>query len=157
MIDRAPDLFAPPPHAHHVTARDGEAFVWQISPRIVLKKASGILSGPLIQCFVDFFQPILKPGARIRVFGDLAGLTHYTAEARELATAFTIARRSAVDSIHLLGESKFLALAFGSYGSNVGPGVVSVYSDRDSFLRSLARALNEPPQIPGAPRAALLP
>jgi hypothetical protein len=151
MIDpaseRSSDPFEPPPHAHHVTARDGEAFVWQIAPRIVLKKASGILSGPLIQCFVDFFQPILKPGARIRVFGDLAGLTHYTAEARELATAFTVARRSAVDSIHLLGESKFLALAFGAYGANVGPGMVFVYSDRDSFLRSLAQALNELPDL----------
>jgi hypothetical protein len=151
------DPFQPPPYAHHVAVRDGEAFIWQISPDIVLKKASGILSGPLIQCYVDFFQPILKPGARFRIFGDLARLTHYTAEARELATAFTIARRSAVDSIHLLGESKFLALAFGAYGSNVGPGVVYVYSDRRSFLRSLEQAMNEPPRIPASPQAVLPP
>jgi hypothetical protein len=137
------DPFEPPLDAHHVTTRDGEAFIWQVSPDIVLKKASGILSGPLIQCFVDFFEPILKPGARVRVFADFARLTHYTAEARELSTAFTIERRSALDSIHLLGESKYLALAFGSYRYNVGRQLVFVYADRESFLRSLDQVMNE--------------
>jgi hypothetical protein len=137
--------FEPPPDAHHAIARDGEAFIWQVSPHVVLKKAAGILSGPLIQCFVDYFNPILKPGARIRVFGDFAGITAYTAEARELATAFTNEHRSAVDSIHLLGASKYLALAFGSYGRDIGSDLVFVYSDRESFLHSLRQAMNEPP------------
>jgi hypothetical protein len=139
------DPFEPPPDAHHVTVRNAEGFIWQVSPDIVLQKAGGILSGPLMQYFLDFFEPILRPGARIRIFADFARLTHYTTEGRELATAFTIDRRSALDSIHILGESKYLALAFGSFRDNVGADRVFVYSDRESFLRSFDQAMKQGP------------
>jgi hypothetical protein len=143
-LRRTADPFEPPPGAYHATARDGEAFIWQVAPNVVLKKAGGVLSEPLIQCYVDFFTPILNPGAGIQVFGDFAGITDYTAEARQLATAFTTEHRSAVERIHLLGASKYLALAFGCYEREAGADLVFVYSARESFLHSLAQALNEP-------------
>lgn len=137
------DPFEPPADASHVTTADGEAFIWQPLPGIVLQKASGVLSSPLIETFLGFYAPILKPGARIQVFDDFAMLTHYTKEARDLVTAFTVERRSALEAIHVLIASKYMALGLTAFGYGVGEDLVFTYSDRKSFLRSLAKATGE--------------
>jgi len=137
------DRFDPPSEASHLTTADGEAFIWQPLPGIVLQKASGVLSLPLMQAFLGFYEPILKPGARVQVFDDFATLTHYTKEARDLVTAFTTAHRSALEAIHILIASKYLALGVTSFGYGVGEDLIFTYSDRRSFLGSLENAIGQ--------------
>ena len=141
------DPFEPSPSASHITARDGEAFIRQPRPGVVLQKAVGVLSLPLMQGFIEFFAPILTPGAGVQVFADFARLTHYTAEARDLVTTFTVERRRAMDGIHILLGSKHLALGINSFRYAVGEDLVFAYSDRGSFLGSLDKAMN-PQQRP---------
>ena len=133
------DPFEPSLHASHFTARDGEAFIWEPRPGVVLQKAVGILSLPLMQGFVEFFAPILKPGAGVQVFADFAGLTRYTAEARDLVTRFSIERRDAMHGSHILMGSKDLALGINSFRYALGADLVFAYSDRGSFLGSLRK------------------
>jgi hypothetical protein len=130
----------PPADAHHAAATNGEGFIWQPHRRVVIQKATGILSLPLAQCFADFYRPILTPGAHVQIFDDFARLTHYTREAREFLTDFTLERLFAVDAIHFLLSSKFMALGVSAFKHDIGDDRVHAYSDRDSFLRSLADA-----------------
>lgn len=134
----------PPSDAHHAVAPDGEAFIWQPAAGVVVQKATGILSLPLAHCFIDFYRPILKPGVRVQIFDDFPLLTHYTRDAREFITAFTLERLFAVDVIHFLLASKFMALGISAFKHDIGDQHVRTYSDRASFLRSYDAAMLEP-------------
>ena len=138
------DPLAPPPDAHHAVVSDGEVFIWQPRSGIVVQKAAGILSLPLARCFADFYRPILQPGTHVQIFDDFVELTHYTREAREFLTDLTLERLFAVDVIHFLLSSKFMALGIGAFKHDVGDFRVLTYSDRESFLRSFAQAMAEP-------------
>ena len=138
------DPLLPPADAHHAVTLDGEAFIWQPGPRVVVQKAVGVLSLPLATCFVDFYRPILTPGLHLQVFDDFSSLTHYTREAREVLTAFTVERIFAVDIIHFLLSSKYMALGVDAFKHGVGDEHVATYSDRASFLRSFAEAMSMP-------------
>jgi hypothetical protein len=135
------DPLEPPPYAHHAVVTDGEAFIWQPGTGIVVQKATGILSLPLAHCFADFYLPILIPGANLRIFDDFALLTHYTREAREFLTVLTNEHLFAIDVIHFLLNSKFMALGISAFRQDVGVEHVRTYADRQSFLRSYAQAM----------------
>lgn len=146
MTDPMTDPFEPPcPDASHMTARDGEAFIWEPRNGVVLQKAVGLLSLPLMQGFLKFFSPRLTPGAGVQVFADYERLTQYTKEARDLVAAFTNERRFALERIHLLIGSKYLALGVNSFRYAVGGELVFTYSDRESFLGSLDKAMTGTP------------
>jgi hypothetical protein len=132
----------PPAHAHHVSVSDGEAFIWQARPGVAVQRATGILSLPLAYCFAGFYRPILVPGAWFRIFNDFARVTHYTREAREYLTEFTLQRLFAVETIHFLMSSKLLALGVSVFKHDIGAEHVFTYADRSSFLRSYAQAMN---------------
>lgn len=142
--DAAPDPFVPPPDAHSAKALDGQGFIWQPHPHVVVQKASGILSLPLAQCFADFYRPRLVPGACVRIFNDFAMLLEYTREAREYLTEFTLERLFAVEVIHFLLASKVMALGVSAFKHDIGDEHVRAYSDRESFLRSYMTALRAP-------------
>jgi hypothetical protein len=138
------DPLHPPADAHHAIALDGEAFIWQPGPGVVVQSAAGILSLPLATCFADFYRPILRPGTHFQIFDDFTSLTHYTREARDLLTAFTIERVFAVDTIHVLFSSKYMALGIDAFKHGIGDEHVATYSDRASFLQSLTEAMGTP-------------
>src|SRR6185436_10128681 len=100
------DPLAPPPDAHSAHVQDGLVFIWQPHTNVVVQKASGILSVPLAECFVEFYRPRLVPGACVRIFNDFAMLTEYTREAREYLTEFSRERLFAIDHLHFLLASK---------------------------------------------------
>jgi len=134
------DPFEPPRDAHHAIVADGEVFIWQPQASIVVQKASGILSLPLARCFADFYRPILKPGTHVRIFDDFVSLTHYTREAREFLTEFTLEHLFAVEVIHFLISSKFMALGVSAFKHDIGDEHVLTYWDPESFRRSFAQA-----------------
>ena len=138
------DPLEPPPDAHHAVVPDGEVFIWQPRPDIVVQKAAGILSLPLAECFAAFYRPILSAGAHVRIFDDFAQLTYYTREARELLTELTLERLFAIDVIHFLLSSKFMALGVSAFKHDIGSERVRAYSDRKSFLASFAQAMAAP-------------
>jgi hypothetical protein len=138
------DPFEPPSDAHHAVVFDGEVFIWEPRPDVVVQKAAGILSLPLAQCFVDFYSPILNPGRHVRIFDDFAGLSYYTRDARELLTRFTLERLFAVDVIHFLLASKYMALGVSAFKHDIGDEHVLVYSDRASFLVSFEKTMAAP-------------
>jgi hypothetical protein len=140
------ERMTPPPSAQHIIVQEGEAFIWEPQSEVVVQVARGVLSLPLAHCFADFYRPILVPGVRVRIFDDFEGLTHYTREAREHLTRFTLERLSTVEVIHVLLSSKFMALGVGAFKHDIGDERVHVYSDRESFLRSFAETL----QLAGA-------
>jgi hypothetical protein len=141
------DPFERPLYASHITARDGEAFIWEPRPGVVLQKAIGLLSLPLMRGFIAFLAPRLAPGAGVQVFADFARLTRYTKEARDLVTAFSIERRNALNRIHILIGSKDLALGINSFRYAVGEDLVFAYSERGSFLGSLEKAMSGTPAV----------
>jgi hypothetical protein len=148
MTEPMTDPFEPPSSdASHMIARDGEAFIWEPRIGVVLQKAVGVLSLPLMQGFLKFFSPRLTPGAGVQVFADYERLTHYTKEARDLVAAFTNERRVALERIHLLIGSKYLALGVNSFRYAVGGDLVFTYSDRESFLGSLDKAMTGRPAV----------
>ena len=138
------DPLTPPPSAHHVAVPGGEAYIWQLPHDIVVQKARGVLSIGLAHCFGDFYLPILKPGASIRIFDDFELLHHYTREAREYLTELTQNHIYAIERIHFLLSSKFMALGVSAFKHDIGDELVRVYFDRESFVRSYERALREP-------------
>jgi len=131
----------PPPTAHHIAVPGGEAYIWQLPHGVVVQKAKGVLSIALAQCFGDFYQPILTPGASVRIFDDFELLHHYTRDAREYLTELTLERLYAIESIHFLLSSKFMALGVGAFKHAIGDEFVRVYFERESFVRSYERAL----------------
>jgi hypothetical protein len=135
------DSLAPPDNAHHIVVGDGEAFIWQPSDRVVVQKASGVLSLPLAECFGDFYKPILLPGTRIEIFDDFADLTLYTRDAREYLTNLTLERLPTIDAIHFLLTSKLLALGVSAFKHQIGDERVRIYAERESFLRSYEHAV----------------
>jgi hypothetical protein len=138
------DPFEPPPEANHAVVNDGEVFIWQPRPGIIVQKAAGILSLPLAQCFVRFYRPVLSAGTPVRVFDDFALLTHYTRDARELLTELTREYLFVIQAIHFLLSSKFMALGVSAFKHSVGDALVHAYTDRASFLLSFERAMAAP-------------
>jgi hypothetical protein len=134
------DPFDPPPHARHELDSRGEVFVWQARPGLVVERCTGVLTLPLALCISDFLGPLLVPGTKWLLFGDFERLTHYTREAREYLSAFSLERLATLDAIHCLISSKFVALGLSVFRDEVGGELVRVYSDRTSFLRSFAGA-----------------
>jgi hypothetical protein len=130
-----------------VVTADGEASIWMPTPRVVVQHARGILSITIARCFTDFYRPILVGDAKVDIFDDFEGLTHYAREAREHLTAFTRERFAHVGLIHFLLDSKFMALGVGAFKHDIGDAHVRTYSDRRSFLRSYEEAV-----APRAPR-----
>jgi len=135
------DPMTPPPSAHHVAVPGGEAYIWLVDRYIVVQKARGILSIELAHCFGEFYRPILRPGANVRVFDDFEALDHYTRDAREYLTELTMRNLDAIDRLHFLLSSKFMALGVSAFKHTIGDERVRVYFDRASFVRSYERAL----------------
>jgi len=136
------DPFQPPPHAHHVMLPDGETFIWEAGPGVMAHRVSGILSLPMVECFEDFYTPILGPHLRVKVFSDSRLVTHVTREGRERGTALVREHFPALEALHVLIASRFVALAYGTFRQEVGEQRVFIYSDRDSLFRSFAQALS---------------
>ena len=132
----------PPPSAYHVAVPDGEAYIWQLPNDVVVQKAKGVLSIALAHGFGAFYEPILRPGASVRIFDDFELLHHYTREAREYLTEFTQKHLYAIERIHFLISSKFMALGVGAFKHAIGDELVHVYFERESFVRSYERALD---------------
>src|SRR5262245_44598390 len=114
------DPLRPPAEAHHVIEAEGEAFVWQARPGVLVEKGSGLLTLGLAHCYTDFFDTWLEPGKRAEVFGDFEKLTHYTREAREHLSQFSLAHLPALKVVHFLIASKFVAFGLSSYKSDIG-------------------------------------
>ena len=134
------DPFIPAPDALHTVTRAGESFIWQPQPDIVVQVQCGVLSLTHAHAFIDFYRPILVPGARVSIFDDFEQSTYHTREAREFITAFTCEHLFAIDVIHFLLRSKFLALGIGAFKHDIGDEHVCVYSQRASFVRSFEDA-----------------
>jgi hypothetical protein len=131
----------PPRSAHHAVGPEGEAYIWQVTPTVVVQQARGVLSTPIAQCFAAFYRPILVGDARVTIFDDFEALTYYTREARELLTALTVERLAHIEAIHFLLSSKFMALGVGAFKHDTSDARVRTYFDRESFLRSYERAV----------------
>jgi hypothetical protein len=127
--------------AHHVTTLEGESFIWQPRPGVVVQKARGILSLPHARSFIDFYREVLVPGVTVRIFDDFEQLTHHTREAREFITEFTVEHIGSIDVIHFLLSSKFLALGVSAFKHDIGDQHVCAYSNRDSFVKSFEGAI----------------
>jgi hypothetical protein len=136
------DPFEPPPHAHRVEWADGKALIWEARPGIMVHRVGGVLSLPLVRCLEDFYTPILRPEARVRIFSDARSVTHVTREAREQGTAFMRERLPALEALHVLIASQFVALAYGIFRQEIGEDRVFIYSDRESLRLSFSEALN---------------
>jgi hypothetical protein len=134
------DPFIPIAGARHTVTPEGESFIWQPRPGIVVQLASGVLSMPHAHAFIDFYRDILVPGAMFTIFDDFEQMTHHTREAREFITAFTLEHLFAIDVIHFLISSKFLALGVSAFKHDIGDPHVCVYSHRGSFVRSYESA-----------------
>jgi hypothetical protein len=137
------DPLEPPPHAAHVVTADGEAFIWQARPDIIIQLASGTVTLPMARCFTDFLRPILASGTRCLRFADFERLVNHTREAREHLNAFGLEHARAFAGVHFLISSKFVALGLSTFKAQISEDFVRVYSDRESFLRSLQSALAE--------------
>jgi hypothetical protein len=135
------DPLQPSPEAHHKVDSEGETFIWQARPGVAVERGVGLLTLPLARCFTEFLDPLLVPGSRWDVFADFEWLTHYTHEAREYLSAFTVERIACVGELHFLISSKVIALGLSSYRDAIGAEHVRVYSERSSFLRSFADAM----------------
>jgi hypothetical protein len=138
------DALDPPPHARHEVDSSGEVFIWQVRPGLVVERCTGVLTLPLALCISDFLGPLLVPGTKWCMFTDFERLTHYTREAREYLSAFSLERLPTLGIKHFLISSKFIALGLSAYREEIGGEHMHVYSDRTSFLRSLAEAAQAP-------------
>jgi hypothetical protein len=134
------DLLEPPPHAHRVVRSDGEFSLWQIRSGLVIEQGSGILTLEIAHGISEFLRPILESGVKYTVFSDLERLTHYTREAREHLSAFSVEHLDTIAIIHFLISSKFVALGLSTFRDEVGQQRFQSYSERASFLHSLAEA-----------------
>jgi hypothetical protein len=139
----AVDPFIPPSWAQHATAPDGEIFVWQPCPGIVLQKARGVLSLPLAECLTSLNQQLVPPGVPFRIFADFEELAGYTREARELQTSFALGRLDTLEAVHVLFASKQIALGVGAYKHDVGDQRVHTYAERASLVRSYEEAVRD--------------
>jgi signal transduction histidine kinase len=137
---RIVEPFIPTPDARHAVTAEGESFIWQAQPGIVVQLASGVLSLPHAHSFIDFYRGILAQGTMIRIFDEFEQLTHHTRDAREFITAFTLEHLFAIDVIHFLLSSKYLALGVSAFKHDIGDHHVCVYSQRASFVRSFEEA-----------------
>jgi hypothetical protein len=97
----------------------------------------------MAEAFGAFYRGLYRPDARVRVFDDYSELTAYTRDAREFTTSFTLQLISSLRALHILHSSKHLALGISSFKHQVGDELVHTYSDRASFLRSYAQAVDE--------------
>ena len=59
MTSMTVNPFVPPTSAQHATTPDGELYIWQPYPGIVLEKARGVMSLPLAECLTSFYQQML--------------------------------------------------------------------------------------------------
>lgn len=143
MTGAVRDPMVPPADAHHIVLPDGEAFIWLPHPGIAAQKAVGVLSLPMAEAFAAFYRTLYRPDAHVRVFDDYSELTTYTRDARELTTSFTMQFISSLRALHILHGSKHLALGISSFKHQIGDELVHTYSDRASFLRSYAQAVDE--------------
>jgi hypothetical protein len=134
----------PPASAAHVAEPNGEAFIWQPRPGVVVEKASGILELSHARLFGDFYASVLVPGARVEIFVDLEDLTNDTREAREFLSAFTLEHRESIEGIHFLFSAKELALGISAYKHLIGDTMVHTYFDRASFVQSYEAAIRRP-------------
>jgi hypothetical protein len=135
--------FIPPSSARHATTPDGEIFVWQPYPGIVLEKARGVLSRPLAECLVSLYAQILPPGDRFRIFADFEDLAGYTREAREVQTSFALGHLGTLEAVHVLFSSKQIALGIGVYKHDIGDQRVHTYAERASLVRSYEEAVRD--------------
>lgn len=131
----------PPPQAHHNVDTGGESFIWQAGPGLIAERVIGLLTLPLARGFSEFLAPLVTPGTHWDVFADLEQVTGYTREAREHLSVFSLERLASFGVVHFLISSKFVALGLSSYRDDIGDERVNVYSDRASFLRSFADAV----------------
>jgi hypothetical protein len=127
-----------------VIAPDGEAFVWQVRPNLVIERGSGLLTLTLAHCYTDYLTELLQPGMKCSIFGDFEHLTYYTREAREHLSAVSLEHLDLLDVVHFLISSKFVALGLSTYREDIGAAHFRVYTDRESFLRSFDAALHAP-------------
>jgi hypothetical protein len=100
-----------------------------------------VFSLRLMERLIDFVDPIIDSEETVRIFADLSELSYYTREARERGTRFFADHRAAVEEIHILFTSKTVALGVSAFKHAIGVAQVHSYTDRDSFLRSLEKAM----------------
>jgi len=135
------DPFVPPASAQHASTPDGELFIWQPYPGIVLEKARGVMSLPLAECLAGFYQQILLPGHQYRIFADFEELASYTREARELQINYALGHMGFFEAFHVLISSKHIALGIGAYKHDIGDQLVHTYAERASLVRSYEEAV----------------
>jgi hypothetical protein len=135
------DPFVPPGSAQRATTPDGELFVWEPYPGIVLEKARGVMSLPLAEFLATFFQQLLQPGSRYLIFADFEQLQSYTRDARELQINFALGHLDAFEAVHVLIASKYIALGIGAYKHDIGDQRVYTYAERASLVRSYEEAV----------------
>lgn len=135
--------FDPPASAQHVSVPDGEVFVWQPYPTIVLEKARGVMSRALAESLEGLCRRMLSPGVHYRIFADFEELAGYTRDARELQTTFTLDNLDAFEAVHVLFSSRDLALGIAVYKHDVGDELVYTYAERGSLVRSYEQAVRD--------------
>jgi hypothetical protein len=136
-----PDLFTPSPSAVRAWTSDGELVIWQERPGLVAQIGRGVFSLPFAHRVMQFYDPIVATGVRLRVFADFERLTQYTREARDILTAHSLRNRELLEGVHMLLSSKMVALGVSSFKHDMGVPLVHTYADRASFLRSYADAI----------------
>jgi hypothetical protein len=134
------DLLEPPAEATHVVDASGDLYSWQIRPDLMVQRISGNLTLPLARAAGEFLEPRFA-GAKCTLFVDNERLTHYTREAREHLSAFSVERLSSIDAIHFLISSKVVALGLSTFKDDIGSERFRVYTDRASFEKSFAEAV----------------
>ena len=131
----------PPPDAHHLKADGGEIFLWEPRAGVVMENISGIVSLPIMRFITDDQEGVIARCGSVTSFFDLEHVSHYTREARELATAFGSSHRDRIRAVHAFVASKLVALGLGAFRHSVVGFPVWAYADRASFLRSFEEAL----------------
>ena len=138
------NLLEPPPEASHVVDATGDVYVWQPGPDVIIDRVTGTLNLPLARAISDFHEPRFASARKYRLFADLERLTQYTREAREHLSVFSTAHLSSIGMYHFLIASKFVALGLSTVKDDIGSERFRVYTDRSSFEKSFADALNLP-------------
>jgi hypothetical protein len=135
-----PDLLIPPPDAFREQSPEGEIWIWQPAPRVVLVRLTGTFGRPLVDRLIEFLGSAVLRASPIQVFFDLSEFIHYTREVREIGTRFVGEHADTITATHFLLASKVAALGVSVFKHALPRLEVSTYSSRDSFMRSLAAA-----------------
>lgn len=122
----------------------GTIEIYFLSPEVVLQTATGSAELAHAQAIASTLQAAIDAGKRIVIFDDFSGLEGYTSQARIELTAWTRKNLSKIGGIHILVQSKLVAM--GVAVANIALGNVSSYTNRAAFEAAITRALATTPQ-----------